>query len=196
MAFSAMMFTNGLTAEPEKVQEPSLKKVRQNKFHVFIHNRNMHVQMEKAKEVVTNKTLENNGVDLTELKAAYMDIMTTIGLKSDSSIKVRYTENVEILNAAEFQISEVPVGSTTFEYFQVNVFEGQIYVTYFDKVAKISPETARKLDIDWERFAKAISRLQSAFKGEPVVAKLSKPIPEGTGANFELRYKLYKQVGK
>ena len=196
MAFSAMMFTNGLTAEPEKVQEPSLKKVRQNKFHVFIHNRNMHVQMEKAKEVVTNKTLENNGVDLTELKAAYMDIMTTIGLKSDSTIKVRYTENVEILNAAEFQISKVPVGSTTFEYFQVNVFEGQIYVTYFDKVAKISPETARKLDIDWERFAKAISRLQSAFKGEPVVAKLSKPIPEGTGANFELRYKLYKQVGK
>ena len=78
----------------------------------------------------------------------------------------------------------------------MNVFEGQIYITYFDKVSKISPQTARKLDIDWEKFAKAITRLQSALKGEPVEVKLSKPIPEGTGANFELRYKLYKGISK
>lgn len=161
-----------------------------------MHNRKMHVQMEKAKEPVTNKTLENNGVNLEELKAAYLDIVNTIGLKSDPSIKAKYTKNVEILNAAEFQISKVPVGSETFEYFQENVFKGQIYVTYFDKVAKISPQTARKLDIDWQNFSVAISRLQSALKGEPVEAKLSKPIPEGTGANFELRYKLYKSFEK
>ena len=80
-----------LEAEPS-FRVASVKKarrVKQNQFHVFIHNLKMHVQMEKSKGPVNNKTLERNGANLEELKAAYLNIMTTIGLKEDSSIKVK-----------------------------------------------------------------------------------------------------------
>lgn len=152
----------------------------------------MHVVMPKVEGAISEQTLKEHGADIQGLKDAFKRIVETMGMERSKDFKIQYIGPDPDIPGADYVISDVPRGDPRFDYFQVNVFDGQIYMSYYDRVGRISGESAKGLRIDWEEFGRAISDLQSAFVGERVIAKLSRPKPERTASSFVLRYKLYK----
>ena len=167
--------------------------VVQDRLNVFIHKNKMHVELDGAAQPVTLQTLKDHGVIVNELQTSFFDIMRIIGSDATQNRSVKYTGPIDAFPAAEFVISDSPVVDPRFTHFGVNIFDGQIYITFWDTDGKIPRSTAEQLPIDWDQFATAVSRLQSALAAEKLDATLSEPIPEGTGSTFELAYELCRK---
>ncbi len=167
------------------------ERVSQEQFSVFIHKAKMHVELKDATEPVTRECLCERGVLVKELELAFADIMGTIGLDINNLPMVDYNGTIDSFPAAEFIASRIPRGDVRFDYFQVNILTGQIFITYYNDKRKLSGNLASQLDVDWDRFAACVSQLQSALAAKPLIATLSNSVEQNKSAHFSLTYQLH-----